>query len=404
MDSDWQSLLGVTDWSTLSHAYGSAAETPEQIRALVRSDPDDRMNAVEHLWGAVLHQGTIYPVTPFVARIVAEMLCDEALASPARSIFDEADAEGAPVRDSVLMFLKELAESAAFAAKSVRSADFRMVETDRVREIRAGQWTDDDFSDPEFEQIYDALLTEAAAQCVSDAGSYLQAARPWMLAERQSTRSCAIAACAALSVLVAPSETGEVEAAFRHAAANNAEDRLGLVLALSAMNADTSDFLQSEDQRVRFAAALSDGIPAPAALEVLIESLHHYAQLDSWYDDFRESFDGWPRFAFTQQACRRAPHFDSLASVAPIVAQHGAYPDSDWGHLLTLAFPDKWSDELTENQRAFVRALVQAEGVWSIAGGGNRDLAFMKIGLPTDREVLKAIVDRPNPMTATARS
>lgn len=398
VNSDWQSLLEATDWSGLSHAYGNAAETPDHIRALVSSDPDERMNAVEHLWAAVLHQGTIYPVTPFVARILALMLPDDRLAARARSVFDSDDADGVPVHDSILMFFHALAESASCAPTDEDSATTVLAGADaeRARQIRAGHWSDGDFSDPAFNGIYEALLTEAVSQCVADASTYLRSARSFLLAPLQSTRSCAIATCAEVAKLVEPSERRELEEAFRRAADTRVDDRLGLVLALSAMDADTSDYLRSDDLSVRFAAALSDGIPRAPALDVLIESLRHYTELDALFDRFTESFRGWPRFAFVQQACRQAPHFDALAAVAPLVAQHPGHPESDWGHLLDLAFPEKWSDDaaLTKAQRDYLSALVESEDLWDPAGGGNRTLAFMRVGLPSDRDALQLLIDR----------
>ena len=48
---------GEVDWSDLVHAYGTATDTPGHLAALTSLDP----SAFDHLWGAVLHQGTIYP-------------------------------------------------------------------------------------------------------------------------------------------------------------------------------------------------------------------------------------------------------------------------------------------------------------------------------------------------------
>ena len=42
-------------WASLHHAYGSAADIPELLRSLTRSDA-----AYDELWSALCHQGTIY--------------------------------------------------------------------------------------------------------------------------------------------------------------------------------------------------------------------------------------------------------------------------------------------------------------------------------------------------------
>src|ERR1700733_14313909 len=69
-DGSWDGV----DWAGLSHAYGPAADMPGQLRGLTDPDPDVRSEAVDLLWGAVLHQGTIYPVTAPVVTAVGQVL------------------------------------------------------------------------------------------------------------------------------------------------------------------------------------------------------------------------------------------------------------------------------------------------------------------------------------------
>ncbi len=62
--SDFPAFIRETDWSRLSHAYGRADDTPLHLAALTGSDAEARSTALGHLWGAVLHQGTLWRVTP----------------------------------------------------------------------------------------------------------------------------------------------------------------------------------------------------------------------------------------------------------------------------------------------------------------------------------------------------
>ncbi|MET8826279.1 hypothetical protein ABZX40_34570 [Streptomyces sp. NPDC004610] len=67
--------LDARPWSSLSHAYGGAEDVPDLLRALTGADVDAADEALDELYGCVLHQGTVYAATaeavPFLARIAA---------------------------------------------------------------------------------------------------------------------------------------------------------------------------------------------------------------------------------------------------------------------------------------------------------------------------------------------
>lgn len=58
-------------WDALTHAYGSAEDVPELIRALYQEDAEVVDEAVDELYGNIHHQGTVYeasaPAVPFLA-------------------------------------------------------------------------------------------------------------------------------------------------------------------------------------------------------------------------------------------------------------------------------------------------------------------------------------------------
>lgn len=70
-------LDGLDDhpWSSFSHAYGSAEDLPDLLRALAGTDQGAGDEALSELYGCVLHQGTVYAASaeavPFLARIAA---------------------------------------------------------------------------------------------------------------------------------------------------------------------------------------------------------------------------------------------------------------------------------------------------------------------------------------------
>ncbi|WP_327359934.1 hypothetical protein [Streptomyces sp. NBC_01296] len=67
--------LDIRHWSSLSHAYGSAEDIPDLLRALTGADADAADEALSELYGSVLHQGTVYAASaeavPFLAGIAA---------------------------------------------------------------------------------------------------------------------------------------------------------------------------------------------------------------------------------------------------------------------------------------------------------------------------------------------
>ena len=68
--------LEKVDWVSLSHAYGPATDVPEMLRRIASSTPEDLYDAMEDLAGAILHQSSIYPATPYVAQFLIEILLE----------------------------------------------------------------------------------------------------------------------------------------------------------------------------------------------------------------------------------------------------------------------------------------------------------------------------------------
>lgn len=66
--------LDRVQWHALSHAYGSAEDVPELIRALYQEDEETADEALYELYGNIHHQGSVYPASapavPFLAHAV----------------------------------------------------------------------------------------------------------------------------------------------------------------------------------------------------------------------------------------------------------------------------------------------------------------------------------------------
>lgn len=66
--------LDQVDWARLTHAYGTATDVPEQIRALLSPTSDDRVDALQELYGNIFHQGTVYEATAHAVPFLLEVL------------------------------------------------------------------------------------------------------------------------------------------------------------------------------------------------------------------------------------------------------------------------------------------------------------------------------------------
>ncbi|MFD8087592.1 hypothetical protein ACFV4F_38560 [Kitasatospora sp. NPDC059722] len=66
--------LDAHPWVTVNHAYGSAEDLPELLRAFAEGG-EDAEEALDELYGSIVHQGTVYAASadaaPYLARIAA---------------------------------------------------------------------------------------------------------------------------------------------------------------------------------------------------------------------------------------------------------------------------------------------------------------------------------------------
>ncbi|MGX9886628.1 hypothetical protein [Streptomyces sp. NPDC002276] len=67
-------LATGTNWATLGHAYGSAAEAPKRLAELLAQDQSVRTKALDYLHHTLHHQNTLYEATVPAALCVAAIL------------------------------------------------------------------------------------------------------------------------------------------------------------------------------------------------------------------------------------------------------------------------------------------------------------------------------------------
>ncbi|MBP5866069.1 PBS lyase, partial [Streptomyces sp. LBUM 1484] len=71
----FEGLDGI-DWASMEHAYGTAEEIPALLWALRSPHIEERRMALDRFYGAVHHQGDVYPCTaaslPFLFELAAD--------------------------------------------------------------------------------------------------------------------------------------------------------------------------------------------------------------------------------------------------------------------------------------------------------------------------------------------
>lgn len=70
---DMLEKLDYIDWSELHHAYGTAEDVPDQLRALINERPGLNQGALWELFGNIWHQGTVYEATAYAVPFLIEL-------------------------------------------------------------------------------------------------------------------------------------------------------------------------------------------------------------------------------------------------------------------------------------------------------------------------------------------
>ncbi|MBK6010728.1 HEAT repeat domain-containing protein [Streptomyces sp. MBT53] len=72
--------IDEVDWASLRHAYGSAEDVPELLRGLASTDPAERASALDGMYGAVHHEGSVYDSTLACVPFLFALATDEEVA------------------------------------------------------------------------------------------------------------------------------------------------------------------------------------------------------------------------------------------------------------------------------------------------------------------------------------
>lgn len=295
MDTE-HDIIGATDWSRTFHVYGLGTDAPGHLTALLSDDEGARSKALGYLYGALLHQDTLYPATVPAARFVAAVLDHPAADLPTADPFSGAsNASALPMRVRLLSFLADVAEAAAtdrtdteLDALADPSGHEQEIEEVLARMARgAGDAEDQDAKDEDLEVWEEPaveLLRRAAPRDLRRAAPELLAAVEPLLTHRdRGVRLRAVEAAGALAVLGAGLPLDLSGAADL---AESREEGAVIVLALGDNGRDVTEFLTHADPAIRACAALAPGQRGnPAATAELRTALRDPATADAWFGD-----------------------------------------------------------------------------------------------------------------------
>lgn len=388
----------VYDWDRLFHAYGVATDTPAHLEALVDADETAFSTAMEHLYSAVLHQGTIYPATA------------PAVAAVARAVSfwsGAADRKTAAARLPRLVgFLDAAGDSLTLAGELLEDAGEIVPPSDEEeREFFEALASDDEEeSEAAWESpVAGALMTRAVPALRQQANPVLEGLLPLVRANALADKAEAVSAVARWSGYAAASYRDRAAVALNAFAdsATARDDRAAAVLALGTVGADVRGWLADPDPAIRACAALHLPRSGQAA-EELVRALTRPAEVDRWFERKPSAFPMHVRFTLLNSLLQREPSFAAILPAAVAIAQvSAAYTaDSDWGPLLRSAFPEVEfvpgeypppPENVGAPQRQFLAALVANERLWG-TDIGNAGLALMRVGLPYDRQAIAALL------------
>lgn len=176
------SELGEVDWTQLKHAYGSAEDVPDQLRAVAAGDQE----AFSDLYGNLWHQGTVYQATAYAVPFLIGLL-DVGNAEVLHPL--ACMAQGYSYHDVHQMY-DDPAQRADPAYQAVIARELRWVKAVRAAVVGGVPVYRRFLSDPnpEYRELAANLLALLAAE-VPDAGE-------WLLGGLSDAESAVRAVCA----------------------------------------------------------------------------------------------------------------------------------------------------------------------------------------------------------------
>ncbi|SCL38258.1 hypothetical protein GA0074692_4951 [Micromonospora pallida] len=411
------------DWRRLGHAYGPAADVPDQLRALCSADPTEREAAFGDLYSNIFHQGSRYEASAYAVPFLLAMVADPAT----------------PDRDLALHLLTCLAigYDESWLPDGFPVAEYRRA-TEGGRELAAAKPpSSDEADDAEAEYLrglaeadrnrlfayYELAAYDAARAGVPVLRALLTHPEPgpriggayalaWFPEEAADSLPALLAAVT--TALAADGRTSAGPAADAadgraSAAGDRAADVAATALVAAGLLGSAPDSALLTDPRpvVRWAAAVARArVLGPDADDATVEELLRWTTAtprgrrrsadDVWVPFLEGDLAGYAALALRQVGPRHADRtYAALLDRLPAV--DGVEALTVATEALRLAFPDgplpagTPPEALTGRQRRLAEMLARSPLPWSIDGSlfGNFSLLVGEYGLPRSREELR---------------
>lgn len=385
----------TVDWSSLFDAYGPATDSPAALAALTSRDEGMRREALEHLFSALLHQGSVYPATAPALRIVAGLLD-----TPAAR---QSDGNGGTILAALLEFIEGCAEAV------LEAADADLEPEEPVDPVKAEEFLKRIADDPENYDLWespvvDHMMVAALAELRSTCIAITPAVVPLLTDEDLATREAAGKALT-LVVQIQPPAWPHAGAVVHELAMRTAPDeadrdtRSRLVYAVGRTGGDCTPWLTDEDEAVRACAAL--WLPdSREATAVLVRALTNPRAIEGWFTQPAMPYRQHVRRAFLDALLDRAPSWDVLRPAALALTQ-----SANWSSAPDDVVPVLWHLNQSSTTTPAAKSRIPSELARAVLGNGQlweartglihpvcRDLE-----LPAERDVfaLLSVSDAP---------
>ncbi|MEV8333069.1 HEAT repeat domain-containing protein [Streptomyces niveus] len=328
---------------------------------------------------SVLHQESLYSATAPAALYVAAVLNDPRTLA-CHENYSAWDNRPRPLRAVLVEWLGQIADSAAYGETTDDEDGNDPGVTDAVRAVRG--------------TIHDAVSTH-------------------LLAPDPTVRAAALGATAALlqSPELASRISGTTQILRRLLAeSTDRGERATTILTIGTWGEDTTCWLADPDPAIRACSALSPRCADNTmATQTILRALLDPAAVDSWFreptvadpwaGDPLPHIEGRLRHALLSAAIERAADFEELlpAAMASVPFCSNLTIAEDWGPLLAAAFPSGYDQgaKLTPAQHCYLDAIADRDVCWRYTHLIRS--WFDGVGLPADRNAIRAILVGPQP-------
>ena len=392
--------LDKVDWASMNHAYGSAADVPEMIRAIASDDEAIREEAFYTAYGNIYHQGTRYeataPAVPFLLEILEQPAYESAveLMGLLAHLVMGGSSTYLPFGflDEIIGMREDLADLEARPTEE-RAED----ETDDL-----GWGTDEDWlrwtvnitdevrkGVPRFIRLLtfdDPSVRIAAAFVLSWLPEDAELFGPALWAVASSDENDYVRANALIALTIASTE----------------DDFAEYVPEVQGMLLDAEPIVQ-------FAAAVALGTHAPddapdAVVQILLDAVARAASEDAddeeagedWYIPWTDDDVGSLASAVLTVVCADDPKRIVEAISTALPNMHLTQACNAAGTVLMLLFPDGFDSDDTADleplQRGFLELLCEVPTPWML---GNFTMMMSEFGLPSSVEDLREFLNQP---------